>query len=213
MTPLRKTSSPALAGVPEQGRRPVQRTVDALLDQLADIDPEHRRRAVLDLTGVPEALPALVHLLGVEADRTVRDALCAQLARYDLPEVVDGLIGHLASDDAGLRTAVAGVLAHTPNSTAERVPELLADPDPDVRILTVMVLGELRLAAVEGWLIGLVSSDPDPNVVAAAICELVPLMGVRCEQALCAARDRFPHDPFITFSVTRALTVLDRERR
>jgi hypothetical protein len=150
--------------------------------------------------------------LGVEADQRVRDALCTQLARYDLPEVVDGVIEHLACDDAGLRNAVAELLAKTPKATARRVPALLADPDPDVRILTVMVLSSLRLAEVEEWLTGLVRNDPDPNVVSAAIGELVALIGAESEQLLYAARDRFPTDPFITFSVTRALTALDREQ-
>jgi hypothetical protein len=107
---------------------------------------------------------------------------------------------------------VAEVLAKTPTATARRLPALLADPDPDVRILTVMVLGSVRLAEVGEWLTRLVRDDPDPNVVSAAIGELVPLIGPRSGQLLCAARDRFPTDPFIAFSVTRALSVLDRER-
>jgi HEAT repeat protein len=179
--------------------------MDGLLAQLADGDPERRRRAVLDLAERPEALPALVRQLGVEPDRVVRDAICTQLARHDLPAVVDGLIEYLASDDAGLRNAVAGVLSMTPAATSRRVPELLVDPDPDVRILTVMVLGALRLPEVEGWLADLVATDQHANVVSAAIGELAPIAGGRCEAALLAARQRFPDDPYIGFMVTRAL--------
>jgi hypothetical protein len=212
MSPLRKSLAPAPGEVPEQSSHIVALSLDMRLAALADDDPERRRRAVLDLADVVVALPALAMRLGVETDLTVRDALCAQLARHDRPEVVDGVIEYLASDDAGLRNAVAEVLAKTPKATAVRLPALLADPDPDVRILTVMVLGSLRLAEVQQWLSGLVVSDPDPNVVSAAIGELVPLIGTRSEQLLCQARDRFPTDPFITFSVTRALCALDRER-
>jgi HEAT repeat protein len=212
MSPLRKSLAPAPGEVPGQSRRVVERSLDVLLAALVDDDPESRRRAVLDLSDRVDALSALVARLGVETDLTVREALCTQLARHDRPEVVDGVIEHLASDDAGLRNAVAELLAKTPTATARRLPALLADPDPDVRILTVTVLGSLRLAEVEEWLTGLVRTDPDPNVVSAAIGELVPLVGARSEQVMYAARDRFPTDPFITFSVTRALTALDRER-
>jgi hypothetical protein len=185
----------------------------SLITALADDDPELRRRAVLELGDRPEGLPVLVRRVGSEPDRTVRAALCTQLARHDVSEVVDGLIEHLGSDDAGLRVAVAGVLSRTPIATSSRIPELLVDPDPDVRILTVMVLAGLRSSGVEGWLTGLVRTDPNPNVTAAAIGELAALVGPACEASLRVALDRFPDDPFIAFSVERALTALDREPR
>jgi HEAT repeat protein len=212
MSPLRKSLAPAAGEVPEQHRRVVEHTLDTLLAALVDDDPERRRRAVLDLADRLDALPALVAQFGVESNLVVRDALCTQLARYDLPEVVDGLIDHLSSDDAGLRNAVVHVLSKTQTATARRLPALLVDPDPDVRILTVTILSSLRLPEVEDWLTDVVTNDPSPNVVSAAIGELASLTGARCEQLLCEARDRFPTDPFITFSVTRTLTALDREQ-
>jgi len=191
---------------------PDGRPLDAVLAELTGDDPELRRRAVLLLADRPGALPALIARVGVEPDRTVLEALCTQLARHDRPEVVDGLVRHLASDDAGLRTVVVDVLARTPTATARRIPQLMADPDPDVRILTVMMLGQLRLAEVEGWLAELVRTDPHPNVVSAAIGELALLAGERSEADLDAARARFPADPFIAFAVTRALAAADRGR-
>lgn len=212
MSPLRKAPIEERDQVLREGNGS-EPPLGVLLMALVDDDPECRRRAVLDLADRSQALPELVRRVGIERDPTVRDALCTLLARHDLPEVADGLIAHLAADDAGLRVAVAGVLARTSSATAARIPALITDPDPDVRILTVMVLAELRSAAVEGWLTELVDADPDANVTAAAIGELAALVGAGCEPALRAARSRFPDDPFIVFSVDRALAGLDRERR
>jgi HEAT repeat protein len=208
MSPLRKSPNGSEPGRPEPEP---ERTLDLLLADLEAGDPEVRRQAVAAVTDRPEALPTMIRRVGSEPDRLVREALCSQLARHDLPAVVDGLIEHLASDDAGLRNAVAEVLAKTPTSTAPRVPELLIHPDPDVRILTVMLLAGLRLPDVEAWLTQLVRTDPLPNVVSAAIGELVALVGPGCEPTLHAAAERFPDDPFIGFAVSQALTALNRE--
>lgn len=210
MTPLRKPPVEVLDGTPpgDAGReRPLAEAVAALG---AD-DPELRRRAVVELADRPEALPSLVGRVGIEPDATVRAVLCTHLARHDLPAVVDGLLEHLSSDDAGLRIAVTEVLQQTTTATAARVPQLLAHPDPDVRVLTVMVLARLRSAEVEGWLAGLVERDPDPRVTAAAIGELMVLTGLRRVAALHSARERFPDDPFIGYVVTHALTAIERQ--
>jgi len=213
MSPLRRTparDAETLGDTPRPDDGP-GRALDTLLAELVDDDPELRRRAVRDLADRDEARAALVDRVGTEPDRSVRDALCAQLSRHDRPDVVDGLLRHLASDDAGLRTAVVEVLGALPTATAARIPQLLADPDPDVRILTVMVLARLRLAAVEGWLTGLVRGDDSPNVVSAAIGELALLAGARCVADLEGARERFPTDPFIGFTVSQALATMDGE--
>jgi HEAT repeat protein len=214
MSPLRKPST----DVPQQHRAELaevaeqERPFDALLLALVDEDPELRRRAVPALAEHRSALPGLARRVGAEPDLSVRATLCTHLARHDLPEVVDGLIGYLASDDAGLRVAVAGVLSRTTAATGARIPGLLADPDPDVRILTVMVLGGMRSPKVKGWLTELVGTDPDPNVTAAAIGELAPLLDSVDDRVLSAARERFPDDPFIAFAVARALVLLEGER-
>jgi len=192
MAPLRR---PAPDPVAEPEPVPVVGTAA----RLADPDPEVRRRAAMALGGDPAAVPTLVARVGVEGDPTVREALCNQLARHDVPAVVDGLIGYLAGEDVALRNAVVDVLARTPTATAHRVPELLRDPDPDVRMFTVVILGSLRLPAVEGWLTEIAARDEDANVVAGALGELLSLSGDGGVPAVRAAQERFPDDPFITF--------------
>ena len=193
---------------PERSQRPLE----PLLADLAGGEPEARRAAVQALADRPDALPALVHRVGIETDPGVRNALCTQLARHDRPEVVDGLLPHLASDDAALRNAVTQVLSMLPVSCALRVPQLLADPDPDVRILTVMTLGGLRLDQVEDWLTQLVRDDTDPRVVGAAMAELAELAGARGAPVLEAAGHRFPADPFIQFIATQSRARMDSAR-
>ncbi|WP_285598171.1 HEAT repeat domain-containing protein [Kineosporia sp. NBRC 101731] len=128
-----------------------------------------------------------------------------------MDEVVESLIHHLSSDDAGFRMAVVEVLSRTTTATARRIPQLLHDPDPDIRILTVMVLSCLRTTQVSQWLGELVREDTNQRVVAAAIGELAALEGPGCLPVLYAARTRFPADPFIAFSVDQAAMMLEGE--
>lgn len=99
------------------------------------------------------------------------------------------------------------------SSVADRLHADLTDPDPDVRIRAVLALEAHLCGQPADRLTEVVLGDPDPDVVAAAIGVLARLVGHRCEQALCEARDRFPGNPAITHAVTRALTALDRQRR
>jgi len=212
MSPLRKSPVDVVDGTgPDEPGR--DELLPVLLAGLVDGDPERRRRAVLALSDEPAALPHLIDRVGSESDPAVREALCAHLARLDDPAVVDGLAGLLASDDAGLRIAAAGVLQQNRTATEARVPGWLADADRDVRILTVMVLAGLRSPHVERWLTDLVEHDPDPNVTASAIDELAALVGSSCHAVVLSARARFPDDPFIDFVVTRAMAAPDREPR
>jgi two-component system chemotaxis response regulator CheY len=174
-------------------------TTGELLHALGDPDPAVRTAAVLALADVEAAVASFVLRMAVETDVQVRAALVAQLVRHDRPDVVDGLVGHLLSDDAALRVDVVHVLARTAGSTLERMPQWLADPDPDLRILAVMVLAELDHPSVIGWLSRLVREDGHANVVAAAVAELVVRAGPACAADVRAAAARFPDDPFITF--------------
>ena len=91
-------------------------SVDTLMTQLDDPEPECRREAALGLDGVAEAVPALLQRVGVETEPTVRDAVLTTLAAHDTDEVARGLAGHLASDDAALRTSAAEAMATMPGS-------------------------------------------------------------------------------------------------
>ena len=168
-------------------------------------DPERRRKAALCLDGVAEAVPALFDRLAVETEPAVRDALLTPLAGQDTDAVAIGLAGHLASEDPGLRTAVAEAMAAMPESVPVLMPDLLTDPDHDVRILTVMVLANLQHSEVDSWLVAMIRDDPHPNVVTAAIGALLPSAGAEHATLLQDALRRFPDDPFLCFIVKTAM--------
>ena len=173
--------------------------------QLTSPEPDCRRQAALDLDGSAEAVPALLGRLAGETEPTARDAILTTLAGHDTSEVAAGLVGHLASEDAGLRTAVTEALSAMPESAPSLMPGLLTDPDHDVRILTAMVLANLRHAEAATWLAAMIRDDPHPNVVAAAIDALLPSAAAEHAALLRGAVQRFPDDPFLHFVVEAAL--------
>lgn len=189
---------------PEQAT-PAEPEVPVLLDQLDDPDPELRREAALGLDGAAEAVPALLDRVGREPEPRVRDAMLTTLAAHDTDEVAGRLAVHLASDDAGLRTAAAEALGTMPESVPALLPRLLADDDHDVRVMTAMVLADLQHPAALDWLAEMIRDDPHPNVVASAIDALLPSLGPEHHELLERAVRRFPNDPFLRFTVEAAL--------
>ncbi|GIF10317.1 HEAT repeat domain-containing protein [Actinoplanes teichomyceticus] len=184
---------------------PPSATPDELIRRLDDPDPERRREAALDLDGMPEAVPELLARLGPEQEPRVRDAVLTTLAAHDTEAVAAGLAVHLASDEAGLRTAVAEALATMPRSTPALIPDLLAAPDHDVRVMTAMVLADLPHPDAQSWLARMIDEDPHANVVTAAIDALLPAATAEHVPVLQAAARRFPDDPFLQFTVRSAL--------
>ncbi|WP_229831418.1 HEAT repeat domain-containing protein [Actinoplanes ianthinogenes] len=178
---------------------------DELIRRLDDPDPERRREAALELAGTPEAVPELLARVGLETEPRVRDAVLTTLAGHDSEAVAAGLAVHLASDEAGLRTAVAEALATMPGSVPSLLPNLLAAPDHDVRVMTAMVLADLPHPEAKSWLVRMITDDPHPNVVTAAIDALLPAASAEHIGVLEAAVLRFPDDPFLTFTVRAAL--------
>ena len=180
-------------------------SVAELLQQLDDPDPDCRREAALGLDGVDEAVPALLARVTVETETNVRDAVLTTLAAHDTETVAGGLAVHLASDDAALRTAVVEALASMPRSAPALMPDLLAAPDHDVRVMTAMVLADLAHPDVHVWLTRMIAEDPHPNVVTAAIDALLPTATAEHVAVLEDAVQRFPDDPFLRFTVQAAL--------
>lgn len=167
-------------------------------------DVTERRDAIRALPDSPEANTALVRRLEVEPAVGVRELIADTLVSRRSAEVVAALMPYLGSEDAGLRTLVARTLAAMPDLVASEVPKLLEDKDPDVRIMTIMLLSDLQHPSIPGWLHAIAEHDPHPNVVGCALNELLPLAGAGDLIVFERAAGRFSGDPFIAFVLSLA---------
>lgn len=194
MALVRRVSEPVT-----EDRRSKDRDTDGLLDQLGSDNPEERRRATLDLWGVPAAIPPLLDAWPGEPSGATREAMLTVLAGHDDPHIAGSLAARLRDDDVAVRNAAVKALQAMPEGFAAVAGDLLRDPDADVRVLAVMVLSELPHPQVPGWLTPLVHEDDDANVVAAAIDVALTLGGDLAAALAPVAVRRFPDNPYLHF--------------
>jgi HEAT repeat protein len=204
--PLRPTTTPTLHSVqPRQHPRDLL----GLQQQLGDPDPAQRRLAARDLAAHPQAALALGQALAVETDAAVRQALFTSLAAHASDAAVQALLPLLRSEEPSLRNGAIEALAAMPQAVAPCVDQMLRDADPDVRIFTVNLLGELRHPGVPGWLVQVLLHDSHVNVVAAAL-EVLAEVGSAAElPALRAVRQRYDDDAFIQFAADLAISRIE----
>jgi HEAT repeat protein len=201
--PLKKASvSPDLHRVEV---RDYGRDLDGLLAQLRDADASVRRWAARDLATEPRAAASLCARLSQEGDASVRVALFNSATQIGGAVVVQGMVALLRSEDPGLRNGAIEVLAGLPDAVAPHIDALLRDPDSDVRIFSVNLLGDLRHPQVPQWLAQVLLHDTAVNVVGAALEVAAEVGTVQTLPALRAARARFAADAYITFSVDLAV--------
>jgi len=199
-------------GLREVVEREYPRTRDGLLAQLRDGDVDQRRWAARDLTAHPGAAASLGERLLRETAGSVREAIFTSLKAIASEAAVATLLPLLRSEDAALRNGAIEALASMPGPVAPRVSALLQDPDPDVRIFTVNLLGELQHPQVPAWLIEVVRRDEQVNVVAAAIEVLAEVGSPDAGAALQRVGQRFADDPFIAFAADLALERIEAPR-
>lgn len=199
---LRKAHQPDLHPV---HAREHARDFAGLSQQLTSADPVQRRHAARDLAHLPQAGAVLGQALARETDASVRQALFTSLGTLGDEAAVQALIPLLRTEDAGLRNGAIETLSHLPQAVGPSIQRLLQDADPDVRLFTVNLLGDLRHAEVNTWLCQVLRQEPEVNVVAAAIEVLAETGGAPERAALIHARDRFLDDPFIGFATQVAL--------
>lgn len=185
------------------------RDLQGLTAQLRSPEAELRRWAARDLAAHPEAAHALGTQLQQEQDSSVREALFSSLGSIATQDSVGALLPLLRRDDALLRNRAIETLASMPRVVAPRIAALLADTDVDVRIFTVNLLGELRHAQVTPWLLNVLASEQEVNVVAAAIEVLTEVGQPEHVAALRATRQRFAQDPFIGFAADMAIARIE----
>jgi HEAT repeat protein len=200
---LRKASS--FEPLREVVEREHARNLPGLLAQLSEGSPEQRRWAARDLAQHEAAAAALGAQLQVERDASVREAAFISLASMAGDAAAGALLPLLRSEDAALRNGAIESLAGMPQAVTPRIAALLADADPDVRLFSVNLLGDLRHAQVLPWLLQVLQREVEVNVVAAAIEVLAEVGQPENVPALLAARQRFARHPFIGFAADMAI--------
>lgn len=186
--------------------RAVVRDCAGLALELDSQDAAARRWAARDLLHYPQQASAiLVQRLRREEQVSVRAVILTSLARLGDAAAVAGLVACLRSDDAQLRNEAIVALKELPGEMAPVMGALLADADPDVRILAVNILESLRHPMVEQWLVAVIESDEAVNVCATAVDLLGELGTGAARDALQQLKRRFADQPYIQFAADLAL--------
>lgn len=163
--------------------------------------PQERWSAARSLGLRPGAARVLGDALAVEPDARVREAIFTSLARLACPESVEAVIAQVRSDDAGLRAGAFDAMRQMIAAVRPRLPALLTDPDPDVRILCCDLVREISSSEGTELLRAVLERDPEPNVCAAAVEVLAEIGQETALPSLESCRARFPGQDFLIFAI------------
>ena len=160
----------------------------------------------------PETSHGLGLALGAEKDPRVREAILAKLLAIADGSAAAALAQHLRSEDAALRNACIETLQAMPVAASSVLPDLLSDPDPDVRLLATEIVRTQRAEAANALLGGLLDVETHPNVCGAAVEVLAELGTADAMPALRTARTRFAAEPFLPLAIDTVLARLGTGR-
>ena len=192
--PLVKRTGAPLPEAPEQG-----------LSRLTDGTDDERWSAARELSGREDAVDALSAALSRESEPRVREAILTSLARVGTPRSAEAMLPMIRSDDASQRTGALDALRLMPAALEAHLPNLLADPDPDVRLLACDLARELPGAQASQMLGALLTREGEANVAAAAVDVLAEVGGSGALPGLEACAARFADTPFLAFCVKIAI--------
>jgi HEAT repeat protein len=192
---VRKPSAPGPAAVAEGA---------GLAESLLRGTDEERWAAARNAFEVPDGLALLSEALSREHIPRVREAIFTALAKIGTPEAASAVLPHLRSDDAAQRTASLDALRAMPAAAGRHLPQLLRDPDQDVRLLACEIARGLAADDAGRELIALIEREQNANVCAAAVEVLAEIGTSSSLPALARCGARFPDDPFLAFAVKAA---------
>jgi len=199
-------------------REPADRAAPAEADlgqaaaALRSGNAEERRQAARRLAAEPAAAGLLGAALAAEQDGRVRGAILTSLTRLGSSDSVGAVIPHLRSDDAGLRTGALDALREMITAVRPRLPGLLADPDPDIRVLCCDLVRELPAADATDLLCNVLDRDPEPNVCGAAVDVLAEIGTSAALPALQKCAARFREQRFLAFAISVAAERIASQR-
>lgn len=193
--------SPALRPIEP---RALPRDLNGLIIQLQQGSAMERRWASRDLSEFTEADEALIAQLQCESDSEVQEAIVTSLTRIGTDAAVSALVDLLRGEQVMLRNRAIEALAGLTDQITAKLEHLLHDPDPDVRIFCVNLMGELHHPRIQSWLNEILAHDTHINVIGAALEVIAEVGGNETLAAVNAAAKRFEHDAFIQFSADLA---------
>jgi HEAT repeat protein len=123
------------------------------------------------------------------------------LVRIGTRESISGMLPMLRSDDAALRTGALDALRSSVIATHELLPQLLNDPDTDVRILSCELARSLSSEEASRSLCALLDREAEINVCAAAIEVLAEVGDYTALPSLAHCAQRFSQVPFLIFAI------------
>ena len=176
----------------------------AVLAGLVSANPEERWTAARRAGEIPQSAAALAAALPRESDHRVREAMFTSLARIGTRDSVARMLPMLRSDDAALRTGALDVLRSSVIATHELLPQLLSDPDVDVRILSCELARSLTSEEASQSLCALLARETEINVCAAAVEVLAEVGTEAALPVLAQCAQRFSQVPFLTFAIKLA---------
>jgi HEAT repeat protein len=149
----------------------------------------------------PDQARVLGDALGRERNPRVREAMFTSLSRIGTAQSVEALLPLMRCDDPALRTGALDALRAMMSVVRPYVPQLMSDPDSDVRLLACELVRMLPGADASGLLCALIESEREPNVCASAIDVLAEVGGPDALPALARCEERFRGTPFLVFSI------------
>ncbi|MCS7234336.1 MAG: HEAT repeat domain-containing protein [Synergistetes bacterium] len=197
--PIRRKDSEGEGIKPDFERRKYSRDFEGLIQQLESSVPMERRWAARDLSKYREASPYLANRLRREEDLSVREVIVTSLLEIGDEVALKELLECLRSDDAHLRNLAIDALKNVPEKVAPYIDMLLEDPDPDVRIFTVNIIGNLAHPRVIEWLVKVLEKDPHVNVCATALDVLSEIGTEDSLPVVIKVKERFKDEPYIQF--------------
>ncbi|SCW67717.1 HEAT repeat-containing protein [Ancylobacter rudongensis] len=197
---IRATAGEAAA--PPSDRAADRATLVAALQSGSAGERLHAARALAALPGAEAPLNAA---LQVEADPAVREVIFTAFARRASEEAADALLPLLRAREASLRNGALAALAAMPARLSARLPALLADPDPDIRLLACELARVLHSPEATALMCDVVERESEPNVCAAALDVLAEIGGPQALPVLARRAGRFADTPFLRFAFEVAI--------
>src|SRR6478609_2549160 len=146
-----------------------------LIEQARSADPDARQKAayLVAQSTNERNLPLMFELLG-DKDWRVRKTVVDGFVRDARIEIIEGLLNALAdSENAGKRNSATEALIRIGDSAiVPIVDRLRVEPDIDVRLSLVNLLGDLRSRAGFDLLIELLQHEDDINVSSSIVASL-----------------------------------------